>query len=141
MKFFAEDDRLIITFQGWEVLWALRRTLVIPRDCISDIEWSPQYTYPDWLVRVGGTGAPGILYAGNFRSSNNGWYFLFLRQPRGWEWPFRKGITAQNVLVITAHDYRYKQLLFTATPEIGASLTNWYRSTSYPIQPSDAAQE
>lgn len=126
MKFMADDDRLTITMEGWEVVWCLRRKLVIPRAKMTSLEWLPQFTNTRGpLFRVG-TGLPGVIYAGSFRGKE-GWNFLHLRQVNGW--PLFNGgrITAPNVLEIATTDYPYVRILVTCRADIGASLVNWWR--------------
>lgn len=139
MMFLAEDDRLVITMEGWEIVWALRRRLIIPKSSIQTVQWTPQLSYPGRLLRIGGTGWPGVLYAGNWRG-NGMWHFLYLRQPHGWGWSRTGAITAANVLTITTRDFLYQQILITCAPTIGQQLVRW-GNTSIPIQPSDVVPE
>jgi hypothetical protein len=127
MKFLAEDDRLIITLEGWEVVWSLRRTLVIPRTAIVSLAWTPEFTYTgERFFRLGGTGAPGMLYAGNFRGGS-GWYFLFVRRPKGRNWLTGGSFKAPDILDITTQGYTYGRLLLSCRPDIGVSLMNWFK--------------
>jgi hypothetical protein len=139
MKFLAEDDQLVITLEGWEAIWSLRRRLVIPKSAIQAIQWTPQLSYPGRLWRIGGTGLPGVLYAGNWRG-NGMWHFLYLARPHGWGWSPSGTITAENVLTITTRDFAYQQILLTCEPAIGQQLVRW-GSTSIPIPPSDVVPE
>lgn len=129
MKFLAEDDTVTITFEGWEIIWCLRRKLVIPRAAITSLTWTPEFMYTgERFFRLGGTGAPGLLYAGNFRSSS-GWYFLFVRRPKGRNWLTGGGFRAPEILDITTQDYKYERLMLSCQPDIGASLMNWFRNS------------
>lgn len=129
MKFLADDDKLTITLGGWEMVWALRRKLVIPRASIVSLEWKPQFVNERGRLFRVGTGLPGVLYAGSFKGSE-GWNFLLLRQANGW--PLFNGgrITAPNVLEIGTTDYPYVRILVTCREDIGISLVNWWKQTS-----------
>lgn len=126
MRFVAEDDALIIKLQGAEVLWGLRRKIVIPRDKITSLAWTPQFSYEgERFFRLGGTGAPGLLYAGNFRSAE-GWYFLYVQKPKGPNWLTGGTFTAPDILDIGTQDFKYKRIMLSCRPDIGASLINWW---------------
>lgn len=128
MKFTADDDKLTITLEGWEVVWALRRTLVIPRAKMTSLEWLPQFTNTHGRLFRVGTGLPGVIYAGSFKGAE-GWNFLYLRQVNGWPLFNNGRITAPNVLEIATTDYPYVRILVTCRPDIGASLANWWHNT------------
>jgi hypothetical protein len=130
MKFIAEDSELIIILEGWEIVFGLKRKISIPRDCITSLEWQEDYTFDTHIWRAGGAGIPGVLYAGHFFGGGHR-YFLYLLNPRGWNWA-KSVIITQNTLVITTQDFAYKQLLLTCKADIGAELINWWRGTSSP---------
>jgi hypothetical protein len=123
MKFFADDNQLIVTLEGAEVFFGLKRQLIIPRSSIVNLEWQPALNFTERIWRVAGAGIPGVLYAGHFRG-NGQRYYLYLRRPRGISWAGNP-IEAENVLVITTQHYPYAQILLTCEPDIGASLLNW----------------
>jgi len=128
MKFVADDDTLTIRLEGMEMLWGLKRKLVLPRSKIVDLLWEPEFNYGDLLLRIGGTGAPRLLYAGHFRDTDTKeTLFLFLKRPKGL--PFTRTISDANVLVVTMRDYPYAKVMVSCQPDIGASLMNWFKNT------------
>lgn len=124
MKFVAEDETLTVKLTGMEVALGLKRRLVIPRERSTSLDWLPDFTFRGKLWRLAGAGIPGVLYAGHFRASGEA-YYLYLYQPVGVGW-VNGLVRAQNVLVITTQGYKYKQVLLTCNPEVGAGLLNWY---------------
>lgn len=130
MRFIAEDDRLIIKFEGAEVLWAVRRKLSIPRSVITRMDFQPDFAIDRRILRLAGTNIPGVLDAGYFRSKSQN-YFLYLQKPHGLSL-IGDVVRAQNVLVITTHDYPYEQILLTCQPDIGGALLNWWEGKTAP---------
>jgi len=125
MKFMPNDDSLTIEFQGGEMLLALKRRLVIPRENIVDLKWLPEYDYQGMLLRIGGTGMPKVLYAGRFfdvRTKER--LFLYVRRPESFK--FSGSVAGANMLVIKTNDFPYAEVLLTCEPDIGASLMNWW---------------
>lgn len=128
MKFKADDDKLTITFDLGEMVWALRRRLIIPRSSITSMDWTPQFNYEGQrFFRIGGTNLPGLLYAGNFYSAA-GWYFLYLVRPRSRSLMAGGIFSAPNVLDIATQDFRYKRIMLTCREDIGVSLINWWHN-------------
>lgn len=126
MKFLADDDKLTITLQGWEMVCALKRKLVIPRSAMTSLEWKQQFVNERGRLFRVGTGFPGLLYAGSFKGVD-GWHFLYLRQASGWPLLANGRFSAPNVLEITTIDYPYVRILVTCREDIGADLVNWWR--------------
>lgn len=125
MKFIAEKNALNIKLEGLEMLWGLKRKLVLPRENIVDLTWAPEFNYRDLMVRLGGTGAPRLLYAGHFRDiDTNETLFLYLRRPKGI--PELRSVSDANVLAVTMHSFPYAKVFVTCPPDIGASLMNWW---------------
>ena len=124
MKFIAEVNQLTIKLEGMEIIWGLRRKIIIPRRKIASLAWTPQFNYTGKSIwRLGGTGAPRLLYAGNYRSADS-WYFLYVRRPMGW---ISNGkFAAQNMLDISTTDFRYQRIWLSCQPDIGVSLMNWW---------------
>lgn len=128
MKFVAEDIALTIKLEGAEMFFGLKRKLVLPREKMVDLTWAPEFNYGDLVLRVGGTGAPKMLYAGHFRDlTTRETLFLYLRRPRGL--PVNGTLSDANVLAITMRDYPYAKVFVTCQPDIGASLMNWFTNT------------
>jgi hypothetical protein len=130
MKFITEDDTLTIKLEGIEVFFGLKRRLVLPRANITNVEWQPAFIFTGRLWRMGGSGIPGVLYAGRFRAAGDN-YYLYMQQPAGVGW-VNGVVRASNVLVITMHDYRYKQIWLTSNPDIAGGVINWWRGSSRP---------
>ncbi len=122
MKIGTTSDSLIITLDGVEMFLALRRRLVIPRGHIVNIEWKEQFYGLKPLWRLAGTGAPGVLFAGYFRSRGRR-YFLYVRKPRGWA-----SMTARNVLVIETQNFRFDNVIITVSPSQADEVLAWWRS-------------
>ena len=124
MRFIAEDDGLTIKLEGGEMFFGLKRKLVLPREKIVDLTWTPEFNYRDLLLRIGGTGAPRILYAGHFRDvDTKETLFLYLRRPKGI--PELRSISDANVLAVTMRDYPYAKIFVNCRPDIGTSLMKW----------------
>ncbi|HEX7368499.1 MAG TPA: hypothetical protein VF261_02485, partial [Candidatus Saccharimonadales bacterium] len=101
------------------------------RSRIVNLTWEPEYDFSDLLLRIGGTGAPRIMYAGHFRdldTKEN--VFLYLRLPKGL--PLNRTMSDANVLAITLRDSPYASVFVNCRPDIGASLTNWFKNTIRP---------
>lgn len=125
MKIIAEGEALTIKLEGFEAVASLRRKIVIPRQHITNLTWQPVFTTNQREIRLGGTGLPGLLYAGNWWGKG-GWYFLYLHRPQGH--PLAGGLSAQNVLSLDLAEYPYKAIWLTCQPDIGASLLNWWET-------------
>ena len=124
MKFTTDDQNLTITLEGWEVLWGLRRKLVIPASSILSLSWKREFMHTGSLFRVVGTGAPRVLYAGYFRA-NGARAYLYMKRPKGMSWTANGTVTAPNILAITTKDYRFPLVLVTSSPEDGQRLADW----------------
>lgn len=124
MIFHIEDDALTIKFQGLEMLWALRRRLVIPKTSVANVGWHASYRANQQMLRIGGTALPGALYAGVFRSGN-GWRFMYLNRPHGLG-TTRNGIVAEHVLVLDVQGMRYSQLLLTCPEPMAEEIKLWW---------------
>jgi hypothetical protein len=127
MKFQADQDSLTITLEGWEVVWGLKRKLVIPRAAITNLTWQAEFVQRGSLFRVAGTSLPGVLFAGYFRANGKRAY-LYVRQPRGMSWTADGLVTIPAALVITTENYRYSLVIASSTQEIGERLVSWFRS-------------
>lgn len=125
MKFLAEEAALTITFEGWEVFWALKRKLVIPREQIAELSWQTEYVLPQRMLRVIGTDAPGILWAGRFVGGGKR-AFLYIKRPAGLTWG-RNLQPMREVLVVELRNNRFDQVIISCRPDIGAQLTGWFR--------------
>src|SRR5437870_1740594 len=82
MRFHMEDDSLTVIFEGGEQFWALKRRLVVPKADISHAEWLEGELLPRHELgwHAGGTGIPGVLYAGRFEG-RDGLNFVYLQHP------------------------------------------------------------
>ena len=125
MKFATDETKLIITLQGLEMLWGLRRKLVMPREKIVDLVWISEFDTADLLLRIGGADVPKVLLAGNFRDVDaKETLYLYLRRPQGFT--LSRTIRDTNVLTVTLRDSRYAKVIVNCDPETGASLMNWF---------------
>jgi hypothetical protein len=124
MKFTTDSNQLTITLEGWEILWGLKRRLVIPKSAIASVSWRAEYKHTGSLFRVVGTGAPLLLYAGYFRANGQRAY-LYMKKPKGMSWTSYGEVTAPNIVAITTKDYKYPLVLLTASPEDGQRLADW----------------
>lgn len=128
MKFIAENDRLTIKLQGVEMVWGLRRKIVMPTNQIVDLSWYGEYLYDGSLLRIIGAGLPGWLYSGNFKDINTGqWIYLSLEGRQGLALR-RGGAGGQNVLVVTLQNNRYAKVIVNCRPDIGGELMKWWRA-------------
>jgi hypothetical protein len=125
MKFIAEDNSLVVKFEGLEVLWGLKRKLVLPRDKIVDLVWAPEFDTADLMVRIGGSNVPRLILAGHFRDMDaKETLYIYLRRPKGFT--LSRNIHDTNVLTVTMRDYTYAKVIVNCDPDIGASLMNWF---------------
>lgn len=126
MKFLIQDDMLTITFQGVEQFWALKRRLVVSRADITKATWQEDVQLPRTELgwRIGGTGFPGVLFAGRFAGSE-GRNFVYLLRPLGWLMTVR----VKHVLTLELKDYPYRRLFFTVDrPQIAEQIIAWWSS-------------
>src|SRR5690348_11153463 len=106
MRFIPGDDTLTLQLQGAERFWALTSSITIRREDIVNVRFEPEFS--DWIrpeFRLPGTGLPGILVAGSFKTAA-GWDFLYLRRPRGY-WA---NMVAYNVVVVETNLKRYQRI-------------------------------
>lgn len=128
MKLITDGDRLIISLQGMEIVWSLRKRLEIPRSSIQNLSWADDYIYHgNRFFRVGGTGVPGVLIAGNFVSRGKK-YFLYIKRPWATQWLFGKSFTAKNVLDIEVTNYRYDRIIITCDNTVAGAVTDWFKA-------------
>jgi hypothetical protein len=127
VRFLAEEAVLTITFEGAEILWGLKRRLVIPREQIAELTWQSEYVLPQRMLRVVGTDVPGILWAGRFVGGGKR-DFLYVQRPSGLTWG-RNPQPMRGVLVLDLHDNHFDQIIVSCRPDIGAQLTSWFRGS------------
>lgn len=62
-----EGDRLVLTVEGWDKLWALRTRLEIPLAHVRGVHADPEVTI-NWMnvLKLAGTHVPGLISAGTF---------------------------------------------------------------------------
>ena len=127
MKFTTTSKELTITFEGWEILWGLKRKLVVPKANITSISWQAEYKHTGSLFRVVGTSAPRVLYAGYFRA-NGVREYLYMKQPKGMSWTADGVVTAPDIVAIATKNYKYSLVLLTCSAEDGQRLADWASS-------------
>jgi hypothetical protein len=60
-----DGQTLTIRLSGWDLIWACRRTVTIPRACISGARLRQPSDRPPWC-RCPGTCIPGVIIAGTY---------------------------------------------------------------------------
>ncbi len=60
------NECLVVTFHGWDVVWAFRRRVEVPLAAVVSILPEDRSDVPRRGMRIGGTGIPGVIAAGNF---------------------------------------------------------------------------
>lgn len=102
MRVSIEKDELVVRLQGLEQFWAVCRELRVPKAAIKSVEWHEKIDLPGreigWRF---GTGFPGVLVAGWFRSRVHGVTFLYLPRAK-YHW---KSLEATQVLSLELTDY------------------------------------
>ena len=95
----VEGDKLVVTMEGADKLWALRSRLDIPLAHVSDVRadatFARDHRYDG--VKAGGARIPGVLTAGTFRQHGD-WVFWDLHDP-------------DRAVVIDLTDERYARLV------------------------------
>lgn len=125
MKIIPSPENLTIQLQGLERFFALRSKITIPREKIVRMQFHGTFeNHGRTLLRVGGTGAPGLLYAGNFRSEGLP-FFLYVQRPKGWQ-----TLHANNILEFAAQNEGFSETTFllTVPPEEAQELLTWYNA-------------
>ena len=120
MIFKTTKDSLIITLSGQEQVWALKAKVVVAKKDIVKIEYFETFkNWRKWEVRLPGTGAPGILFAGSFWTEE-GWDFLYLKRPHGLFKPF-----VHNVLCIETTLSRYRRIIISCDKNAVEDILKW----------------
>ena len=125
MKFITDDQQLVVLFEGWEVLWGLKRKLTVPKAAITSLSWQSDYKFTGKLLRVVGTGAPWLLYAGYFRANGKRAY-LYMQKPRGMSWTVDGVVSAPDMLEIRTANYKYPLVLLSTDRLTGKRLADWF---------------
>ena len=74
-------DRVHLSVEGWDKLWALRSSLEIPLSHVTSARADPEPARGWWHgLRIAGTQVPGLLTAGNFYQ-DKGWVFYDVHDP------------------------------------------------------------
>ena len=90
-------DDLVVRFSGWDAVWALRRTLRVPRARVVAAEVVDRRLLRAGL-RLGGTAWPGRIRAGRCWSPSLGWSFWFTRR-------------AEQVLLVTLEGDHFRRVV------------------------------
>lgn len=115
-------EGICLELHGHEQLWALRAKISVPRDTIKDVRFEPLFQdWRKWEVRMPGTGAPKLLYAGSFWTEE-GWDFLYVKRPGGFYKP-----PVDNVLVVETTEDRYTRLIVSVDPVEGKHIASWWK--------------
>jgi hypothetical protein len=122
MRIYTDENGITIELHGKEQFFALRACVKVPFDTIESVVHEEKFQdWRKWEVRLPGTGALGKLIAGSFWTEA-GWDFLYVRNPRG---IFRP--VAENVLVITTSQDRYRRVIVTCEPKQGQEIAHWWQ--------------
>ncbi|HSX28124.1 MAG TPA: hypothetical protein VLF60_01600 [Candidatus Saccharimonadales bacterium] len=121
MRFHPEHDTLTVTLEGWERVWALKKSLAIPAAAIMAVTFTPDrpHRVGQWTprLRFPGTAIPGIFLAGTYlwRGERDFWY-LHLRRP--------------GVLTIICHPgaFAYNTICLSCDEATGHELLYWWKA-------------
>lgn len=115
MKISTNDQQLTIKFEGFEIIWGLKSKIVLERDEITDIQWSPEMPDPKNFLgrRCPGTVIPGIFMAGSFTHQKR-WEFwcMYLKRP--------------GTLTISSDSNRFKAIRLTADEPKAQTALEWW---------------
>ena len=102
MRVNLEGDDLVVKLNGLERLWAVCSELRIPKAAVKSVEWHETVNLAGkdigWRF---GTGFPGVLVAGWFRSRARGISFLYLPRAK-YHW---SSLEAKQVLSLELTNY------------------------------------
>lgn len=77
-----EGDRVRFNVEGWDKLWALKSQLEIPLAHIDSVRVDPEPARGWWHgFRLPGTQIPGVLTAGTFFDTSDGFVFYDVHDP------------------------------------------------------------
>lgn len=112
MNITTKEKYLIVTLQGSEIIYSLRRKIYLDIDSINSVKWYKELIpWSSWQVRAPGTYLPGLIMSGSFLT-RNGWDFVYVERPKGWTRP-----TLQNVLVIRTQRNRYRRIILNMSEQ------------------------
>lgn len=127
MNVTIENDDLVVRLHGLERLWALCRELRLPKASVKSVTWHETVQLPSsevgWRV---GTGFPGVLVAGWFRSRAHGTTFLYLPRAK-YHWT---SLEARQVLSLELTGYsrcRWAHLAYVDEP-LASQIKTWAKA-------------
>ncbi len=105
MDLSISGDRLVLDVRGADKLWALKSSLEIPLEHVTEIRADPAIAHGWWHgLRMPGTNVPGVITAGTFYQDGKR-IFWDVHRP-------------ENTVVIELKDERYNELIVeVADPE------------------------
>lgn len=108
----VENNHLIVEVQGLHKLWALKRRLEVPLDCVRNVGRDPEALREAWKwVRWPGTYVPGLIMAGSYRRGGR-WIFVDVRLRN-----------REKLLVVDLAHHAYDQLIVeVADPDAASRL-------------------
>lgn len=120
MKITVSPDGLEVEMEGWEVLWALRRRLMIPKQAISNIEYideKPPQNFAWPFIKFPGTVLPKVLMAGTFvKPGEKDFWMLRVRH--------------EGVLRITTApgSFNYSRVLLSCDADTANDIGRWWKA-------------
>lgn len=119
MKFLLEPNQLIITLEGAEQVWALKRRLQVPHYAIADVDYrTAMPTMQDYqgYIRIPGTAIPWHFLAGSYKHhKNREFWYVKMRQP---------GVL---ILTLKPKTLSYDKIRITCAPEIAQDIADWWQ--------------
>ena len=125
MRVLPKPTKLLIHFEGFEKLWAVKQSITIPRSAIVSVRYYRSYRPPADIVRLGGGNVPARVTAGLFTADQKR-LFLCLKETHG------KMRRTEDVLVIRTRDYVFDEVAISLKPAIAREVIGWWRNTSRP---------
>ena len=95
----VEGDRVRFEVEGWDKVWALKSQLEIPLEHIQSVRVDPEAARGWWHgFRLPGTQIPGVITAGTFFTTSEGFVFYDVHDP-------------DNTIVLELTHEQYKRLV------------------------------
>ena len=120
MRFVTQPLQLTIKFEGFEIVWALKHRLQIPRYAIQEVDFTAhQPVLRDFkgYWRIPGTAVPGTFAAGSYRrEGEREFWYLRLKTP---------GVLT---IILKPNALNYDKIRITTTPEIAQDIADWWRT-------------
>lgn len=129
MRLVPRSDKLLIHFEGYERVWAMKRSITVPRSSITAIQWRKAYVPASPLIRVGASSAPSGVLAGTFFAQQKQ-LFLYLKETLG------KSQLASGALQIETRNYPLAEITLSVPEDVANTIISWWHNTFPPTSPS-----